>query len=377
MSAGGRERPRLLFVGSFGVAGAIGHGGQLAACRALMGSELSTVCDVIPLDSTSPSVPPPGLANRLWRAILRTARLAAIVVRKRPDCALLFCGSGLSFIEKAWMVGLLRMAGVPALFFPRAGATIESARQSLLWRVVCRFVARCSHRLLCQGESWRSFWVSMGVSEAKLVVVENWLSEPAAPAHRDRTETSSQPIIIGYVGWLAEHKGTRDFVRAISQLAVERGLPDFVVRVVGGGELRDETQVALRSALGNERLDMVGWLPPTAVAESLRTLDVFVLPSHTEGMPNSLIEAMVAGVAPVATRVGCVGDMIVDRSTGLLVPARDPGALMVAIRELLVDATLRNRIANSARQDAVSRYTVEVAAGKILGEVRAASGGTP
>ena len=81
--------------------------------------------------------------------------------------------------------------------------------------------------------------------------------------------------------------------------------------------------------------------------------------SDNEGTPVSAIEAMAAGRAVVATRVGGLADLVADGSTGCLVPPRDAGALAAAIAGLLADPAARERMGREARLAASGRYRAE------------------
>jgi glycosyltransferase involved in cell wall biosynthesis len=93
------------------------------------------------------------------------------------------------------------------------------------------------------------------------------------------------------------------------------------------------------------------------VPELLQIFDVYALPSVSEGMPMSLIEAMAAGCAIVATNVGGIGTMIQSEESGLLVPPRSPDALGAAIRRLLTDRVLCDRLGRSARDVAHAQFS--------------------
>ena len=87
--------------------------------------------------------------------------------------------------------------------------------------------------------------------------------------------------------------------------------------------------------------------------------DVFVLPSHSEGSPNVLLEAMAAGLPIVATAVGGIAEMVEDNQTALLVPSQDPQALAAAIARVLKDRDLAQRLAANASSLVGSRYTTQ------------------
>jgi glycosyltransferase involved in cell wall biosynthesis len=78
---------------------------------------------------------------------------------------------------------------------------------------------------------------------------------------------------------------------------------------------------------------------------------LYLMPSHSEGSPNSLLEAMAAGVPCVASSAGGIPEIMTDESTGLLTPARNPQALAKAIGRLLADPTLAGSLAERARAE--------------------------
>ena len=95
------------------------------------------------------------------------------------------------------------------------------------------------------------------------------------------------------------------------------------------------------------------------VPEQLRELDLFVLASHREGRPTSIMEAMASGLPVVATRVGSVPELVADGRTGLLVEPGDAEGLARAIGTLADDGAMRRRFAEEARRFAVAELSVD------------------
>jgi len=117
---------------------------------------------------------------------------------------------------------------------------------------------------------------------------------------------------------------------------------------VGRGPLEAELAEAARAAGLGERLLFLG--TRTDTARLMAGADVFVLPSHQEGLPVALMEAMSAGLPVVATTVGGVPDVVTDGVEGLLVPPGRPDLLAQAVRRVAGDPALRSRLAEASLQ---------------------------
>lgn len=145
--------------------------------------------------------------------------------------------------------------------------------------------------------------------------------------------------LLVFVGTLAEQKGVRELLDAWKTLRAEGG-PPLHLAMVGNGPLRGEIARAVafaESDHGARRglLFAPGAIPLDRVALHLGAADVFTLPSHREGTPNVVLEALASGRPVVASRVGGIPDVITHGSTGLLVPARSAPELARALREAL------------------------------------------
>ena len=126
---------------------------------------------------------------------------------------------------------------------------------------------------------------------------------------------------------------------------------------VGEGELRS-TLHRMAIDLGVERACRFMGVRED-IADILAAADVVVLPSLSEGFPFVLLEALAMGCPVVASRVNGIPELIEDHKTGLLVPARDPHALMVAIREMLSDPIAAVKMGAEGRAVVRERFTVD------------------
>ncbi len=191
-----------------------------------------------------------------------------------------------------------------------------------------------------------------GVPRRRLTVVHNGVP--------DRGEVPPVRLaagpVVGCVARLDDQKNLSVLLRAMT------AVPTATLVLVGDGPRRPELE-GLAVSLGiDDRVRFLGWLDdPRPV---LAGFDVFALPSRDESFPLTIVEAMLSGVAVVATRVGSVPDAIEDGRTGLLVAVGDVGGLAAALRRLLDDAHERARLATAARALAGELYTDTVMAAR-------------
>ncbi len=146
-------------------------------------------------------------------------------------------------------------------------------------------------------------------------------------------------IVAIYVGGLVETKGIYELAAACEPLLNEH--KGFRLVCVGDGPSRNVlTRLAARVARKDAVL-LPGRVAPEEVPHYLQGADFLVLPSHSEGMPQAILEAMDCGLPVVATRVGGVPEAVIDGQTGLLVESRNVEQLRGAVRRMIVDAAFR------------------------------------
>jgi teichuronic acid biosynthesis glycosyltransferase TuaC len=177
--------------------------------------------------------------------------------------------------------------------------------------------------------------IALGCSPDRVKVVMNGVdAELFTP--RDRAAARSElglpagPLAV-CVGNLKPEKGVLDLGRAWE--AVLREVPDATLVVVGDGPLKGELEAVTRQH--GERVRLIARQPLERIPLYLAAADILVLPSHSEGTPNVVLEALASGRRVVATTVGGVPDLITSSTLGTLVPPSEPAALATAIATAL------------------------------------------
>ena len=180
-------------------------------------------------------------------------------------------------------------------------------------------------------------------------------------ASRFRTGPKDEPPLIAFVGTVCERKGLIDLLGALSLL--RRDSPPFRVEIVGDASQEGPGVFdRIRSAYARAGLDDVtfrGALDRGGVDDVLSRAAIFCLPSHWEGLPLSLLEAMASGTAPVATSVGEIPRMLDDGRAGILVPPHDPSGLGAALGGLIADGVERAELGAHARHRVEAEYPEE------------------
>ena len=180
------------------------------------------------------------------------------------------------------------------------------------------------------------------------------VAEQRAPC-RQELGLATECEAIGYAGRMEKAKRLDVLVRAFAQVSARH--PQARLLMIGEGELRARLE-ALAASLGvSHAVIWTGFRRD--IPRLLAAMDVYVQPSANEGLPLSILEAMAAGKAIAATRIGGVVELIEDEVTGLLVPPGDPSALSAAILRLLADKALAERIGRVARSRVAHRFSLQ------------------
>jgi glycosyltransferase involved in cell wall biosynthesis len=161
--------------------------------------------------------------------------------------------------------------------------------------------------------------------------------------------------VVGTIGALVAQKDHHTLVEAAAH--VVREVPDVRFVVLGEGELRGALEDQIRHRHLERHVFLAGFRAD--VLELMKDFDVFALSSINEGLCTSLVDAMAARKAAVATAVGGVPEVVEEAVTGFLVPARDHDALAARIVTLLKDGALRQRMGEAGFERARRLFTVE------------------
>lgn len=176
------------------------------------------------------------------------------------------------------------------------------------------------------------------------------------------TQTACEPPVVGTLSRLDEpKKGIGIFLQAVAMLE-SRGR-SVCLRIAGEGYSRQSLEKkAVELSLSDCRF--LGYVGDSA--QFYRSLDIFVLPSYSEGFPLSNLEAMASGAAVVTTNAGGAAEAIEQSTSGLVVPIGDAAALADALERLIDDPVLRRGIADAGRDRVQDRFSIDITCKRVM-----------
>jgi glycosyltransferase involved in cell wall biosynthesis len=260
-------------------------------------------------------------------------RLAAVFRRWRPDVVHTHDQRALFYAGPA-----ARLARVPWLVHTRHGRDVNATRrQAAIFRQLSKLV----DRFVCVSNEVAALSLAQGVPRAKVRTILNGIDlgriQPSRP-------NPVGPCVT--VARLSPEKDIANLVRATA-IAASR-VPDLRVEVAGDGSCREElAQMSVELGVA-DRIAFLGEV--REIAALLGRARLFVLPSRSEGIPLTALEAMAGALPVVATRVGGLPEVVEDGVTGLLVPPSDPQALAGALVEIWDDPGRADRMGVLGRE---------------------------
>jgi sugar transferase (PEP-CTERM/EpsH1 system associated) len=268
-------------------------------------------------------------------------RLAKLLRRLQPD--IVHTHNTAAFF---YAVPAARLARVPAVVHTRHGQrNLATKRQNRAFRFLSRFVD-C---MVCVSEDGRRLSIKEGIDPRKTRTIWNGID---LARFSYSGPTPNGPAII--VARLVPEKDVETLVRATAIVAQER--PDFRLNIVGDGACKPSLE-ELAAQLGlSDCIRFLGEMH--SIAELLARASVFILPSLTEGISLTLLEAMATGVPVVATNVGGNPEVVVDGETGLLVQPGSPALLANAMARVLSEPELARQMGVAGRRRVEEHFDV-------------------
>jgi glycosyltransferase involved in cell wall biosynthesis len=292
----------------------------------------------------------PGAAGNLGLALKATREFGELLGEHRRVVLHVHSAFGKGFWRDAAFMAIALAARCPVILqFHGGGAERFHDALSAPLRALFAWLVSHTACVVVPHESQRA-WLRGVAREANAVCVP-----PALPKLDVRREEAG-PNMILFLGRLTAEKGVFDLLEAVA--ALRASVPDVRLICAGDGDRTAVARYAERLGIA-DGVKFTGWVGPSGKRALLESAAAFALPSYTESLPVSLLEALGAGVPTVATPVGAIPDVLVDGVTGHLVAPGDKAGLKRALAKLLLDRPAAARLGETARQSVRLRFAAD------------------
>jgi len=249
---------------------------------------------------------------------------------------------------------------------------IESDRKLSIYNRFDRFFLKFADEIIAVSTSIRSILISGGVEASHIKVIPNAvginISEASFTSHRSEIRRSfslpENDFVLGYVGRLSKEKGLEYLIEAVS-LARTANCPAKLM-IVGDGPLKPQLQTIVRQRRLEPHVIFTGF--QNNVEQFLPAMDVFVLPSLTEGTPIALLEAMAYGIPSIASAVGQIPTIITSGESGMLITPGSTQEIHKHIVFLYGNPLVRKSISKTAQEKIQGEFDIKAWVEKIESE---------
>jgi glycosyltransferase involved in cell wall biosynthesis len=224
-------------------------------------------------------------------------------------------------------------------------------------------VRRFAKRIILVAEYMKKDYIEKGrYPSSKLrtiyngIAIKDSLSAEEKAASRQKLGLAKDDIVIGNVANFRAPKGHNYLIEAAAKVVERYPAARFLLVGEGTGELREKAERQIETLGLKKNVLLLGFR--TDVEELLKSFDIFVLSSISEGLPLSVVEAMGSGLPIVSTGVGGLPELVEEGGNGHLVPPKDSGKLAAALINLLNDNELRERMGLRSREIAESKFSI-------------------
>lgn len=260
---------------------------------------------------------------------------------------------------KSNAIGLLVQRFHPLRLVTTVHGWVRHTRRTPLYYWVDRASLKRYDRVICVSDDLHARCAEMGLPPDRLSLVKNAIVVNDYARERSREEARAEwdvppdRFLLGACGRLSEEKGFDLLIKAVRELTEESLNVGLVI--AGEGHLEPDLSEAIRAADLNDRVRLAGFVADPRTL--YQAVDLFVLSSLREGLPNVVLEAMATGVPVLSTRVAGIPAVLVHRENGYIVEPGNGEALREGLRDCIGDHQMRSRMAVAGHETVATRFS--------------------
>jgi glycosyltransferase involved in cell wall biosynthesis len=297
------------------------------------------------------------VVNSGFRMIKQYRELNRIIRNSRPDVIHVTTSGRLAVIRDILLLKTAKKKGVPTVYHIRFGRIKEIAQKNTReWKLISKAMLLATEVMAIDNTTYKA--IKKYIPTVNVVCVPN----PIDISNLPEPVTSSSKTIM-FLGWVIKTKGIEELLLAWEKVYKEND--DWRLRIVGPA--KDEYLDYLKSHYSFEGVIYEGEKSHNEAMDLLNSSEIFILPSYTEGFPNSILEAMALSKPIIATRVGAIPDMLAD-NCGVLIDLEEPEEIVIALKNLIANDKKRIYIGNNAYRKLCTEYTIETVFNRYMHE---------
>lgn len=260
-----------------------------------------------------------------------------------------FSSRGSTFRTLILIVFVLAFRKPIVLHSHGSGFHLFYSQQSFWIQKIIRYLFRKTNLIIVLSNSWKEFYIkNLDLEESKIAVLPNPVKLPS----QNKYNKTSNIVKFIFLGRIGERKGAFELIKAFSQIPAQyRNLSALTMAGDGDAEVARNLVNDLNLA---DKVTILDWINSQERDNLLAESDVFVLPSHNEGLPMAMIEAMSFGLPVITTPVGGIPELITDGNNGILIEPGNIGELSAAMKSLIKNENIRASLGIEAEQSVAS-----------------------
>lgn len=321
-------------------------GGIAAVISGYRGSKLEKDYNIIYVESYKDG----GKLTKLWKALKGYIHFVKVLLWDKPQLVHIHSSFGPSFYRKIPYIYMAGWAGIPVVNhihgseFDKLYTNAGVKKQELVRRVW----NKC-HHFIVLSEAWVTRF-SCVIPKEKMTVIENY---SRLQPQIDRSVCNNQILFLGAINPM---KGCLDMVDVIA--LVKEKCPSVKLIIAGEGNIQEVKEKAEEKSV-LENIIFPGWVRNEEKDILLKNSDIFFLPSYTEAMPMSVLDAMGYGLPIVSTNVGGIPRLVEENKNGNLYDPGDKEGMAAALTALLTKREMRVLYGRNSRKIVEEKYSLE------------------
>lgn len=281
-------------------------------------------------------------------------QLRRLLRDEAPDAIHMVTSGSLAVVRDLLLLKTAARRKIPVVYHLRFGRVPEIAEKNTLeWRLLRRAMKAASAVVAIDAATHRT--IAAQLPQLCVTMLPNPVDASALP----KAQKSQKNVV--FLGWVVPTKGVEELIDAWNR--VGESYPDRTLLLIG--PCAPDYQKSLQARCRVSNLRITGEMEHADAMRVLAEAELFVLPSHTEGFPNVVLEAMALGLPVLATPVGAVAQMLAE-DCGRLVPVGNAEALGKAMQAMLADEALQKRLGQNAQRRALAEYDIRTVFARYL-----------